>query len=122
MDSDLTKHVIVSRLGQEITVQVRYASDVVLEEDVHPFRTNGPVEIGRTTTGERSTTRRLCSSVSSDGSGEFGSSLRGRCSRLGKLGLRRRQLSKPTVSNTSARNTRISATKPRPLRFGRRVT
>jgi hypothetical protein len=26
------------------------------------------------------------------------------------------------VSNTSARNTRISATKPRPLRFGRRVT
>ncbi|MDC9823296.1 hypothetical protein PRN20_06100 [Devosia sp. ZB163] len=45
MDSDLTKHVIVSRLGQEITVQVRYASDVVLEEDVHRFRTNGPVEI-----------------------------------------------------------------------------
>ena len=28
MDSDLTRHVIVSRFGQEITVQVRYASDV----------------------------------------------------------------------------------------------
>ena len=51
LDDDLTKHVSLARFGDTLTIRVRFASDVVLQDDTHRMRTSGPIRSTPTNSG-----------------------------------------------------------------------